>query len=267
MSGAVVLSGRMKIPRFPARLLLWVLVVGGGACGVLLFPRVWFTQSDPDVRAVWFRERTNAPGWTFGPLSVTESEERQLAADTLFMGAFSGSSGQGVVLFSACRFNENPHQLGLFVHTPDFCWSQVGWRMENGHKDVVAFELHGVPVSAERRVFLRSDGRRELVYFFGLVGGQPLRSRLNHNYAIALRSAVSPNGVSGAPSVAGFDPLIWRRLWDAFRERRQLLGPKQFVRVSTPVSANGDAAGDAFLQRALTELLEPVPFLEGGHGR
>ena len=49
--------------------------------------------------------------------------------------------------------------------------------------------LHGIPLLLERRVF--STGRqRELVYFTGLVAGQPLPYRLDHNLSVGMRHAL-----------------------------------------------------------------------------
>lgn len=246
---------------------LWAGLLGALVVACWAFPRWWYVGTAGDAPRLWLIERTNVPGWTFKAESVSESEERQLAADELFAGRYDRPSGERVSLFTARRLDENPNLLGLFVHTPDFCWAQAGWRLDAGlRQDVVRLVLHGIPLEAERRVFFDPANRGELVYFFGLIGGQPLGYRLDHNLAIARRSAVTRGGVRGGSVLAGTDNLFWRRIWQGFVERRALLGPKQFVRVSVPLQPGREAAAEALIREALETLLAPVPLASRQRG-
>ena len=58
------------------------------------------------------------------------------------------------------------------------------------------------------------------------------------------------------------DSKLWGRVWDSFRSRRPLLGPKQFIRISTKVHPDQLEPGDIRLQRFLNEWLERVDYLK-----
>ncbi|MCP5519041.1 MAG: exosortase-associated EpsI family protein [Verrucomicrobiales bacterium] len=228
-----------------------------------LFPSFWYTASDTQSRRVWLSSRTQIDGWTFGEEVVAESAERLLVADELFSGAFTNQTDRTVIrAFTAKRFTSNSRDIGLFVHTPDRCWTQGGWKLQAVEPTFVEATVHGVPMVFERRVFV-SGGHRELVYFGGLVGGQPLPYRLDHNYSVALKYQVERSGSGRDGRGAGqraFDPLFWGRIWDSFVARRALLGPKQFVRISTTLRGGDLGQADAALLAFLPLWLQPVDF-------
>ena len=56
------------------------------------------------------------------------------------------------------------------------------------------------------------------------------------------------------------DARLWERVWDGFRSRRPLLGPKQFIRISTPLRGTDLAAADRLLFEFLEQWLEPVDY-------
>ena len=232
-------------------LLLWV------------FPTFWFTRSEAEVESVWLTPRKELPGWDFGAETVTKAEESALVADALFSGAYTNqTNGLVIRVFSAKRYTESARDIGLFVHTPDRCWTQGGWKLEPTEPTHVEVEVQGLKIVFERRVFV-SGPHRELVYFGGLVGGQPLPYRLDHNYSVALKYQVKRAGAEVDTRGAGaraFDALFWRRIWDGFVARRPLLGPKQFLRVSTGIPGTNIAAADQALVDFLKIWLEPVDF-------
>lgn len=226
--------------------------------GVLwIFPRFWYTQSAPEAAQVWLRGTTNIDGWTYRSVPVNESAERTLVADALVNGDFTNSRGQIVRVFSANRFVEKENEIGLFVHTPDRCWTEAGWKIDPLPPEQAAIDVAGLHLNCERRVFVAGD-QRELVYFFGLVGGRPLPYRLDHNLSVGMRYAVrdSENRERGA-SLRASDSLLWERVWDSFWSRRPLLGPKQFIRISTPVRSEDYAAADRRLREMAGKWLLP----------
>jgi hypothetical protein len=253
-------------PEFPrplprsTRAVLALLAAGLLACWVL--PRFWYTRTASDQPAVWMTEVTNAPGWTFSPQSVDKAAESVLAADATLSGEYSDPEGAKVRLFTAKRFAENPNAIGLFVHTPDRCWTQAGWRIEPTAPDFVEASVGGIPVGIERRIFRHPSGPRELVYFFGLVGGHQLPYRLDHNLGVGQRLRADQRGDAPGASLRASDTILWRRVWDSFASRRRLHGPKEFIRISTPLAGENLAAADATLRRALAVLLAPQPFGE-----
>lgn len=225
--------------------------------GCWVFPWLWYTRGESDADIAWHRERTQVPGWRFERGEVGGSAEAILAADALFYGTYAGTSGQEVRLFTARRYRENPHEIGLFVHTPDRCWTEAGWTLEETRPDWREVNVGGRLIGVERRVFSNRWGEQELVYFFGMVGGETLPYRLDHNLGIGRRLWSDEEPGEGTVWRAT-SALLWRRLAESFWNRRRLLGPKEFVRISTPVTGGDLAGADAVLALALGELLERV---------
>jgi hypothetical protein len=72
-----------------------------------------------------------------------------------------------------------------------------------------------------------------------------------------LRQAKDPTG----STLRASDARFWQRVWDSFAARRPLLGPKQFIRISTPLD-NGDDldAADRLLREMLPLWLSSGPY-------
>lgn len=238
-----------------------VAALGLVVIGLWAFPTFWYNRTDPTVRRLWFHERTEVPGWEFREIPVSEGAERILVADKLFSGEFRRASDRAVInVFSAKRYSEKRDEIGLFMHTPDRCWTDGGWNLEPVVPDVVEFEVNGVPMRFERRVFVAGGGRRELTYFGGLVGGQPVPYRLDHNLSVGMRAALR-RAAGGQESMVRFiDTRFWSRIWQGLVDRNPLVGPKQFVRISTAVSGPDLIGGDQLLREFLGCWLEPTPF-------
>lgn len=204
------------------------------------FPKIWYTQQG-DGQSVWFTERTEIAGWNYESIPIASSAEKILVADRTVNGEFQ-SQGKTVRVFSAKRYQERSNEIGLFVHTPDRCWVEGGWKIEPTTPDMMEVVAHGVPLRMERRLF-DFNGQQELVYFCGLIGGQTLPYRLDHNLSVAMRTALKDSATAGSAARAS-DSHFWKRLWASFRSRRQLSGPKQFIRISTPVRGDLKEADD-----------------------
>jgi hypothetical protein len=241
----------------PGKQLIVPACLGGLVLVLWIFPTFWY-RADDDGPKHWLAEKTEVPGWSYHEIPVDESAEKVLVADRMVNGIFTNSTGSQVYVFSAKRFEEKANEIGLFIHTPDRCWVQIGWRVEpDAAPDVKEISLHGAKVQVERRIF-DYRGRRELVYFFGLQDGAPLPYRLDHYLNAALRAG----GKSERTSIRATDFHFWRRLWDSFKGRQEFLGPKQFVRISTNVSADGENAADERLENFLRQWLVPSDFSE-----
>ena len=229
---------------------------------IWVFPRFWYTRKDPASATQWLDTRTNVVGWKYHAVPVDSSAERLLVADRLENGEFlpeaKGSrAGDTVRVFAAWRLKEDPREIGLFVHTPDRCWVQGGWDIEASAPDIVTVPVHGRDLSFERRVF-SSHGQKELVYFTGLVAGQTLPYRLDHNLSVS-RRVVAKGAMEKERTTKASrwnDSLLWRRVVESFLSRRPLLGPKQFLRISTPLDG-GDEAADRRIREFLPQWLEP----------
>lgn len=261
-------AGRLDEGRVPPR--------GGGwwvglltlcVVGAWVFPAFWYTKSAADRPAMWLTPRTNRIEWAFTPQSVEKSAEALLAADTISYGEYLDGAGETVRLFTAGRREERPGEIGLFVHTPDRCWTQAGWRIEPVAEDYVELEVDGAVWGIERRLFVHPSGVRELVYFFGLVGGQALPYRLDHNLGVGQRFRPKELKEKTGTWLRAVDNLFWRRVWESFAHRRQLLGPKQFVRISTTVTGPLTGEEDLRVRRAIEALLERGAMPDTERGR
>ena len=223
------------------------------------FPAVWYTQSDTRAGHFWLTGQTNLAGWNFHEIPVGKSAESTLVADVLLNAEFSGAAGESVRVFSAKRYLESGNEIGLFVHTPDRCWTESGWRMEPVQPDFKHLIIHGISLVFERRVFSYSS-QRELVYFTGLVGGQALPYRLDHNLSVGMKHALHAAADETGTTLRASDRRFWERVWESFLARRPLIGPKQFLRISTPISGEGNAKADVLLEQFLSQWLQPVEY-------
>lgn len=225
-----------------------------------LFPTVWYTRADPHARRLWFRERSEVPGWAFKTVPVSERAENILVADAVVSGEFRrNADGVMVNVFSAKRYSEKPDEIGLFMHTPDRCWTDAGLRLEPVSPDYIELTVQGIRMLFERRIFVGGN-TRELVYFGGLVGGQPVPYRLDHNLSVGMKRALRAAAAGKESAVRAADTYFWKRIWQGFVDRNPLVGPKQFIRISTPVPGEDVAQADAVLKNFLGQWLEPTDY-------
>jgi hypothetical protein len=230
--------------------------------GIWVFPRFWYTRLDPASATQWLGTRTNLAGWNYRAVAVDQSAERLLVADRLENGEYVQAAKEHrgrdpIRVFAAWRLKEDPREIGLFVHTPDRCWVQSGWDIEASAPETATVSVHGRDLVFERRIF-SNRGQRELVYFTGLVAGQTLPYRLDHNLSVSRRVVSEGARETERTTKANRwnDSLLWRRVAESFLSRRPLLGPKQFLRISTPLDG-GEAAADRRLREFLPLWLEP----------
>lgn len=243
-------------------------LLAGSVVIVWLFPHLWYTRTDKTQIVQWLTEQTQAPGWSYAAVEIDKSAERLLVADRLVNGEFSREDrgSQVVRVFGARRSKEDPKEIGLFVHTPDRCWVQGGWNLDSVDPDYVEVALHGRKIGFERRLF-SVQGKSELVYFAGLVGGQTLPYRLDHNYSVSRRVLNTKADDRINQANRWNDSVLWRRVIESFLARRPLLGPKQFLRISTPVSGGDLAAADRRLQELLPFWLKPEEVIGNGDSK
>ena len=236
-----------------ARIALIGLLGGALVFGVWGFPMIWYKK--PSDELVWLSIVDNPVGWKVEVLEVDDSAERILAADELVYSRLTieNNDNRSVKVFTAKRFDENPNEIGLFVHTPDRCWTEAGWVIKNLDKEASEINVHGLNLLTEKRLF-RHGNRDELVFFFGLVGGKSLPYRLDHNLSVGRRYRPDENTRRSGAFMRASDTLLWHRVWQSFASRERLFGPKQFVRLSTEVK-NSLEESDALLRRALVECL------------
>ena len=230
--------------------------------GLWGFPLLWYTHVDHETERFWFSARDEVTGFDFVDQPIGDAMERRLVADETFNGQFLDASNNAVLAFIAKRHSESINEIGLFVHTPDRCWTEGGWKIQPIQPDYVEVELQGDKIGFERRLFV-AGSRFELVYFTGMVGGQTLPYRLDHNLSVAMKYQFDrTKEQTTGTSQRMVDSKLWGRVWDSFKSRRPLLGPKQFIRVSTTVHPEQLEKGDLVLQEFLGKWLERVDYVK-----
>lgn len=228
------------------------------------FPEFWYSRVSSPGEFIWFQERTEVPGWSFDNIPVSEAAEAVLVADDLFSGEFRARSGDAVVsVFSAKRYLNKENEVGLFSHTPDRCWTAVGWTIEPVVPDHITLRLHGVDLLLERRVF-RHGSRMELVYFSALVGGRPLPYRLDHYLASGKNRTRDQDADHEATLGRLAQGRLWGWAWESFVKRTPLAGPQHFIRISTVTESGAVESEDARLQGFLADWLEPTQYVHPG---
>jgi hypothetical protein len=239
---------------------LWAVPAALSAIVAILwaFPVFWYRAPDL-AQGAWFAEAVSLPGWSYHEVPVAAVAERILTADELVNGEYRQDDGAAIRVFSAKRFEEKSNDIGLFVHTPDRCWTEAGWKIAPLEPGLAIVPVHGIQIPFERRVFVSGNGHQELVYFGGLVAGAPLPYRLDHNLNIGRQLRDQSADRTGS-LLRATDPLYWKRLWDSFSSRSALLGPKQFIRISTPVQGDDFATSDALLKSFLEQWLRPQKY-------
>src|SRR5688572_7589148 len=170
----------------PKRIFGAALLLALAILSVWSFPRFWYSKTDALQGYFWLAEHHQIPGWQYKELPVSQAAEAVLAADRIVSGEFQ-KGGQAVVrVFSAKRYSERESEFDMFSHTPDRCWTSVGWKLEPTSPEFVELTLQGIPLKLERRIFANGT-HRELVYFGALVGGQPLPYRLDPHLSIGIK--------------------------------------------------------------------------------
>jgi hypothetical protein len=220
------------------------------------FPRFWFTAHAAHAK-ISLTENRDIEGWTFEEIPISQAAERALVADHIVNGEFRSATGEAIRVFSAKRHNHNPNEIGLFVHTPDRCWVEGGWKLEPAAPDYIETKLHGAQLTLERRIF-HFENNKELVYFGGLINGQVLPYRLDHNLSIAAQTALAETVSSGIDKAPASKLHFWQRLWTSFTSRTQLSGPKHFFRISTPIQSERIEQADHRLTEFLQNWLRPA---------
>jgi hypothetical protein len=233
------------------------LVLSVAVLSVWSFPRFWYSKTDSLQGYFWLAERNQIPDWRYKELPVSQAAEAALAADRIVSGEFEKDAI--VRVFSAKRYSEQESEFDMFSHTPDRCWTSVGWKLEPATPEFVELTLQGIPLKLERRIFANGT-HRELVYFGALVGGQPLPYRLDPHLSIGIkRGEKSLAGIFGK-LLGAIDARFLSWPWKSFVNRRPLNGPKQFIRVSTPVLQDDARDADRLLTGFLPQWLVSVDY-------
>lgn len=205
------------------------------------FPIFWYDA--PEFRGTWFEVNEETAGWRFREIPVNQAAEKLLTADETTNGDYVDESGRIVRVFLSSRRNAAENDLQLFAHSPDLCWTEAGFKRIGSEPSVVQIKVHGMSINFERRIF-EKGGHRELVYFGGMLGGVPLPFRLAWDQ-------------EGRSAEHGVTLRSLKRIPQAFWSRKTLAGPKQFLRISTPLQGD-PAEEERLLEDFLAESLVPA---------
>lgn len=229
----------------------WIVGMAGGLVVMLwCLPWLWYNKG-PRAGGMMLELRPAVAGWAFQAGRISESEERALFADEVETGVFRAEGKGDLRWFSARRRSGSPKEIGLFVHTPDRCWTESGWKIEESLPERMVVESSGGEWILERRLFRHGDAL-ELVYFGGLVDGSPPGFRLDHNLSVAMRHQLRRRELDGTSSLARvWDGRMWGRAWETFQSRNSLTGSRMLFRISTAVREDAVAQGDRTLREFL----------------
>src|ERR1051325_11337127 len=173
-------------PARARKVLATSLLLSAAVLALWSFPRFWYTRTDPRQGYFWLAEQDQLPGWQFKDEPVSKAAEGVLGADKIVNGEFQNRTNQVVRVFSAKRYSAGESEHDMFTHTPDQCWTSIGWRLEPTSPDSIQVLVNGLSLNLERRLFAQGTDC-ELVYFGALVGGQPLPYRLDQYLDVALK--------------------------------------------------------------------------------
>src|SRR6266511_1797277 len=173
-------------PAKTKRVVAMTFLLSWAVLALWLFPRLWYSHTDPRQGCFWLAEQDRLPGWQFKNEPVSKAAEGVLGADKVVNGEFQNRMDQIVRVFSAKRYSTGESEHDMFTHTPDQCWTAIGWKLEPRLPDSIQLLVNGLQLNLERRIFSK-DSHRELVYFGALVGGQPLPYRLDQYLSVALK--------------------------------------------------------------------------------
>ena len=67
-------------------------------------------------------------------------------------------------------------------------------------------------------------------------------------------------GERSGTTLRASDKRFWTRVWDSFTSRSPLLGPKQFIRISTSIQGDDVARADALVRDFTIRWLRPVDY-------
>ena len=185
-----------------------------------------------------FKARSEIAGFKFEPEPLSGNAIEVLATTNLFNGAFTGQGGRRYLAFMGTWDGQDSKQLSVVGHTPDICWIGTGWThvpMELPDKMNLQFGFDIIPF--EVRVFKAPQGNHlELTVWATLVSGQLYEEVGRFNLPDSAPQAWKARSAFGARHV------LKGQLFKAIRDRIPGTGSKQFVRFSTPLKGNLNAA-------------------------
>lgn len=202
-----------------------------------------FVEKKQTLRRISLATHVNGYAFTAKPLSKTE--ETVLVTTNYINGVFGGSgivASPEVMAFLA-NWDGGDESLKVLVHSPDICWSGAGWRAVNlGQPRQLEIPVKtdpagqsSTPLLFECRVMEAPNGHRELVIWSALVGGE----NLAQTHWFSPENNVKERGgdrENKAASMAASRRLRAGYFVTQVLNRESIRGPKQFVRLSTPVS-------------------------------
>ena len=101
---------------------------------------------DQSRERFWFSSKSEVTGYDFVDHPIGDAMERRLVADETFNGQFLDASDNAILAFIAKRHSESINEIGLFVHTPDRCWTEGGWKIQPIQPDYVEVEVQAEAV-------------------------------------------------------------------------------------------------------------------------
>lgn len=195
---------------------------------VLILPSLWYNNKYPVGNKVDLNMfQRDIKGWTFKSVDIEDAIEKLIKSDKIVNGMYTNyEKHMEINLFVTEKISNDLNDFPecILSHTPDRCWPSVGWKVEEAVPNLTVIEFEDHSIIFERRIF-SYNGIRQLVYFTGLLNGQQLPFRLNHNYK---------NYRNDIYKI--FNEDVMQRLTQTFKSRLTLKGKKNFIRFSTEIN-------------------------------
>ncbi len=192
----------------------------------------WFNVAPPTpTHAYRFLIKTNLPGWQFEPIPLNAKVIETLATTHLLNGVFHGPNGERINIFLGEWHADKVHDLSVVTHTPDVCWTRVGWIPSTSEKTPkVSLQFPGVEIPFETRIFKSPNGvDKEMVIWCIIVNGTI------NTYSIStfIEKSSFPAPSLRIPTESA-RKIAELQFANAVQSRTKGAGLKQFIRMSAP---------------------------------
>ena len=157
----------------------WTLILGGVVLAASLGYTLLHTRAPQPGRGKHLAAAIPAQpfGWKSQEVPLGATEEVRgavsdiLRYDDVLLREYRSVRGTVAVYIAYWGPGQMPTQL-VAAHTPDRCWTEVGWVCEQVRHKTTLLLPAGVSLPAEWRLFANPGGQRLQVLYWHLVGGQ-----------------------------------------------------------------------------------------------
>lgn len=210
----------------------------------------------PPDNPLFFKGRTEMPGYRFQEVPLGQQAAKSLAATRLLNGHFFDSRSDRVSVFKADWKAGEGDGSNVFGHTPELCWVGSGFKtVRLGEPLQVFLELAGQRVPFQCRILTHPGlPTPEITLWAASVDGRW------DDVSLGVPADIGQPDTTLRSYLRDVGRTLWTR-WAAVRrlvlQPISVSGPKQFVRLSSPVT-DGWTVALADLEKFAQAWLVPV---------